>query len=121
MKAYLIDPWSCTITEVERTADYRDVYRHLTNLEEDDIVTLMDAIRLDDGDAIMVDDEGLFKPAPMWSLMPPFNPIEIRGRGLVCGSDSEGNCANVKIGLDALKKMVGFAIVPGLRMYSNAA
>lgn len=121
MKAYLICPWARTITEVERAADYRDIYRLLTNLEEDVVVDTFDLVRMDNGDGVYVDDEGLFKPAPMWSFLPPCNPIEIRGRGLVCGSDDEGNCADVKIELAELKAMIGFAIAPGVRMYSNAA
>lgn len=90
MKAYLIDVASRTITETDYSGDYKDIYRHLG-------CSTFDLARIDEGDGIFVDDEGLLKG-------PVYNFFAIRGytqplagKGLVLGSDAEGESIEPQI------------------------
>jgi hypothetical protein len=120
MKAFLIDPIAKTITEVEHDlgSDHfdalKDIYRHIG-------CDLVDVVRLQDGDGIYVDDEGLLKsPSPdsFWA-MPELYGEEAAwtGKGLVLGSDAKGDSTEPKITLDELKRIVVFLVPDQLLTY----
>lgn len=115
MKAYLIRPRDCSIVEVDYTGDYRNIYEHLSEPAAEIEVTCFDVVRLDDGDGCYVDDEGLFKPSPMFMI----GDREIRGQGLVLGSDSQGNATEPKISLEDLRALIAWQVVPGFRLYAK--
>jgi hypothetical protein len=119
MKAFLIDPIAKTITEVEHKTEgedggLHDIYRHIG-------CDLVDVVRLQDGDGIYVDDEGLLKsPSPdsFWA-MPELYGEEAAwtGKGLVLGSDAKGDSTEPKITLDELKRIVVFLVPDQLLTY----
>lgn len=101
MKAYLIDPKEQTVTQVEYTGDYTNIYTHI---EAD----LFDVARLyRNGDGAFVDDEGLLKePDHFWVHRNYAQPLA--GRGLVLGVDDEGNSVEPKTTLEELTADVFF-------------
>lgn len=105
-KAILIDPFKCEITEVERdAADYTNIYPLLSH--ESMTVDHFDVVRLDRGDGIFVDDEGLLKPCVRYFLWDGY-PQQLAGRGLIVGSNDAGNATAVKITLDEVRRRVTF-------------
>jgi len=83
MKAFLIDPDNQTITEVESTG-LEDLYRLI------DCHTV-DAVPIDAGDVIYVDDNGLYvEPQPASFTYKGFS-VPLCGKGVVVGVDDEGD------------------------------
>jgi hypothetical protein len=84
-KTLLIDPFKQTITEVQ----YRGDYKHIYELIECDTY---DAARINKhGDALFVDDEGLFKEGQAFFLHKDY-PQPLAGKALLLGcraSDGE--------------------------------
>ena len=119
-KAYLIDPFCLTtdewgkpqfdqqeiVREVEMSADYRDIYHKLTH--ETMAVSTMEAVHAfsTPGDICYVDEEGLFKnTVDHWFILRGF-PQPIRGRGLICGTDREGDSIDPKVAIETVRKNV---------------
>lgn len=101
MNAYLIDPVARTITAVDYTGKYTNIYDHI---EAD----CFDLVRINcEGDAIFVDDEGLLKDDQSFFMYEGY-PSPLAGRGLVLGSDEEGESVSPKITLEELKANVSF-------------
>lgn len=100
--AFLIDPFTETVAKVAYDGDYRTVTRLI------DCQTL-DAVRIDrKGNTIFVDDEGLVSDKPvqgMWSYMGE-NTVQLAGRGLVLGTDGEGESASPTITLEAVASRI---------------
>lgn len=104
MKAFLINPFEKSITEVEHNGDYREIYK-LCDYQTFDVV------RLEEGDGIYVDDEGLLKTiaADSFFSLPATHPHQAYvGKALVLGCDEEGNSTSPKISLEELKARVRF-------------
>jgi hypothetical protein len=101
MRAILIDPVAKTVTEVEHTDDYRDIYKHL----ECDLFTV---VGIDEVDSVFIDDEGLLKdePGPFFALAG--YPQPLAGRGLILGCDEEGESIAARMSLDEARAMVSF-------------
>ena len=87
MKAFLIDPFKREITEVEHNGDYTQIYELIE-------CRTFDAVYLDDGDCIFVDDEGLFAAK---RAMFKVGHSNLANKGLVLGSDKEGETVAAKI------------------------
>ena len=98
MKAYLIDPFEKSINEVEYSGDYQDIYK-LINAD------LFDVVYMDDGIGVFVDDEGLFKDNQAFFQV---GYAMLAGRGLVLGTDDEGESISPKISLKDLAKKIKF-------------
>ena len=81
MLAYLIDPEHHSITEVEYDGTMQGIYENID-------ATLMDAVRINDTDVVYVDDEGLYNCDFYWRYGDYPHPIA--GKGLVLGTDREG-------------------------------
>jgi hypothetical protein len=101
MQAYLIDPFARTVEPIDYDGDYRSIYRLIGNG-----CSTFTALGLwHPGDAVFLDDEGLFKKGLMGFVLD--GHIEhLFGRGVVLGSDAEGDEAPAKIGLDELRRRV---------------
>lgn len=101
MRAYLIDPHEMTVTEVEYSGDYRQIYDHI------DCGTF-DAARFDDnGDTAFVDDEGLSVEGQKYFMIAGY-PQPLAGKALILGTDDEGGSISPQVSLARLKKMVRF-------------
>ena len=80
MRAILIDPFTREITEVEHNDDFRQIYEFIG-------ADAFDAARLEDGQIIYVDDEGLFRDdQKFWSI----EGRVLAGKGLVLGVNAAG-------------------------------
>jgi hypothetical protein len=102
MKAFLIDPKAQSITEVDYSGDYNDIYR----LIEADV---FDVVRLyPSGDGAFIDDEGLLKESEFFWAHRNY-PQLIAGRGLVLGVDADGESASPSVTLQQLHDDIAFA------------
>ena len=105
MNAYLIDPFAKTVTEVEYGGNYQEIYQ-LIDCDTFDVVRINNK-----GDAIFVDDEGLINGKPQAFFMYQDYPQPITGKGLVLGSDTEGETTAPRISFDELcDKIWWFAV-----------
>ncbi|MDR5839367.1 hypothetical protein [Caballeronia sp. LZ034LL] len=105
MKAFFIHPFAKTVTEVQHTGELKDIYVTLG-------CNVIDAVRLLNGDAIFIDDEGLLKPIDPNSFwrVPSLHPESVyTGRGLVMGSDRTGAPKNEPaISLEEMQRLIQF-------------
>jgi hypothetical protein len=98
MKAFLINPFDKTVSEVDYSGDYKDIYK-LIDAE------LFDVVYIDGNNCIYVDDEGLFKNEQAFFQV---GYAMLAGRGLVLGTDDEGESISPEIALEELRKQVTF-------------
>lgn len=113
MRAYLINPFTRSITEVEYDGNYKSIYG-LINAH------CFDVARLDHGDGIYIDDEGLISGQPQQFFLVKGYPTPLAGKGLVLGSDDEGETTPPRITLDQLTSLITFLtdieVLVGARM-----
>jgi hypothetical protein len=83
MRSILIDPFTRTVTEVEYTGDYKQIY-DLIDCDTYDVARINQH-----GDGIFVDDEGLFKEQEQKFFLHEDYPQPLAGKGLVLGCDME--------------------------------
>lgn len=102
MRAYLIDPQAKRVTETEYNGDFKHIY-DLTGCDTFDVVGFGDV-----GDGVYVDDEGLLK-GPEFFFQITGCPSPLAGKGLVLGSDDDGNSIEPKITIDELRALVTFS------------
>jgi hypothetical protein len=103
MDAYLIDPFAQTVTVVDFTGDYKQIYQ-LIQAELFTVVPINMA-----GDGIFVDDEGLFVDTDEQRYFIFTNNGEtqlLAGRGLVLGVDGAGESVSPHMTLDELTAMI---------------
>src|SRR6478735_6858934 len=85
MKAFLVDPDNQEILEVDYSGDFQAIYSFI---EAD---TFCAARFSDVGDCVYLDDDGLANQKSLWNfkIMPPDRLYA--GKGLVLGTDEEGD------------------------------
>lgn len=99
MRAYLIDPYKETVTEVEHDDTLESIYRYI---EADTFDVAYVAGR---GGGVFVDDEGLFKRSlSAWVYLGYHSPLV--GKGLMLGCDPEGNSIGPEPRLDSVQRHV---------------
>ena len=100
MKAYLIDPYEQSVSEVEYNGDYNQIYKLID-------ATTFDVARIANGDSIYIDDEGLSKDWQEFFMHKDYgNPLA--GKGLVLGCNDEGDSTEPACTLEQLRGQVGF-------------
>lgn len=101
MRAILIDPMTESVTVVEHSGDYRNIYE-LIDCET------FSVIDIGNGEAIYVDDEGLLHDDPQhfWKLDTYHNPVA--GKALVLGVNEEGDSISSRIDPAALHRRLTF-------------
>jgi len=104
MKAYLIDPFEMTISEVNYSGNYEEIYK-LIDCKYFDCVNLGRT-----GDTIYIDDEGLINGKQQEFFKVKGYPTPLAGYGLVLGSDEEGDSVEPKISLEELRELVSFDV-----------
>ena len=106
MKAFLIDPYAMTVTEVQYGGDYNEIYK----LTDCDIFTCVTFNEHED--SIFIDDEGLIngKEQAFFRVVDtPRGPsYPLVGKGLVLGTNEEGESVEPKVTLEQLKKQIQF-------------
>lgn len=101
---FLIDPKEKTITPVLMdTSDYKNIYKLL------DITSPFTVVEIDKTNLVYVDDEGLLKADPRYYFSLEGFPSPLASRGLVLGSDEEGETISTTLSLEALQAMVSFS------------
>ncbi len=106
MKAYLIDPFQKSISEVNYSGDWQNINRMIGC---DYFTTVM---LNDDGDTAFVDDEGLLKDQAEMQyfrirMAPDFHQT-IAGKGLVLGTDSQGESVAPTCNIEWLEGVISF-------------
>lgn len=99
--AYLIDPAARTVTQVEYTGDYTNIYTHI----DADCFDIVRVYR--NGDGIFVDDEGLLKPQEHFFLHRNY-PNPLAGKGLMLGCDEEGESIAPQTSIETLREDITF-------------
>lgn len=105
MKALLIDPAFRTITKVDYTGDFRQIYE-LIDADNFDVVSVAGP---DDKEvSVFVDGEGLLNNNPHgWFTIEGYAQ-PLRGRGLVLGTDEYGESVDAPIDTLDAARMVQF-------------
>lgn len=99
MKAYLIDPNTRTIKEVEYSGNYKDIYKLCD-------YTCFTTVQIDDNeDTLFVDDEGLKGSVYQFIGVKGFGQ-PIAGKGLLLGTTEDGNSVSPKMSLEDLKSRI---------------
>jgi hypothetical protein len=109
IKAISIDPFTCTVSEVEYDgSDFTQIYPLMSHPAHPvDTFTTARVDTLREGDALFVDDEGLFKSPPRWfQIAGGHQPFA--GKGLIIGSDSDGESRSCKTSVDLVRMSVIF-------------
>ena len=105
MRAVLINPILQLITEVEYNGDYRQIYEHIQ-------ARMFELVSLEGPGGtevcIFVDEEGLLNDNPHGWFTVDGYAQPLRGRGLVLGSDDEGNTVGSPLNAAQVAAMVQF-------------
>lgn len=100
MHAYLIDPFTRTIEQVPYSGHYSDIYR----LTQCDTFTVVGLPR---NDALYIDDEGLLCDLTQQAFFRVAGyPTPLAGRGLILGTDDEGDTTNPKLTIEDIRHAV---------------
>lgn len=100
MRGILIDPFTKKIEEVDTTGKLPEIYSMLG-------VELITIVHIGESDVLFLDDEGLFVPRDeqeyfYWSgSNQPY-----AGKGLIIGTDEEGDSTDAEIDLEEVKQRV---------------
>ena len=113
--AYLIDPFTRTLSQLIYSGNYKHIGRIIG-------ADLFDVVRMSNGDAIYIDDEGLFKPADEQEYFilfdepaasRPDNAIPrhfLAGAGLILGTNKEGGSTKPAADIDWYTQRLGFIV-----------
>lgn len=106
MKAILIDSENRTVSEKE-IEDWRGIAPSIG-------CELFDIVRLDNGNGVYVDDEGLMKDPQHFFVLKGY-PNPLAGNGLVLGTNPEGESVSTTLTVEKVKAMVKFYNVSQIR------
>lgn len=112
MKAYLIDPFTQTVSEVEYSGDYREIY----SLIDCDTFTCADFNPF--GDTVFVDDEGLINGKPQEFFLIGDYPTPLAGKGLVLGTNEDGESVEPSMTIHQVAARVDW--IPNIYTYHLA-
>jgi hypothetical protein len=107
MKGLLIDPIKRTITQVEHSGDYRQIYELLSDPENGLAVDDFNIVQLDRINTVYVDGEGLLKDPRHFFLLKGYAQ-PLAGRGLVIGCDHLGDSISTTLTAAALSRIVTY-------------
>jgi hypothetical protein len=108
MRGYLVDPFNKTVTDVET-----DGYPHFKTLIGVDLICTVTVRVYDKGefipprDTIFLDDEGLYVKDQAYFLVAGYAQ-PLAGKGILLGTDAEGETVGAYMEFDEFKKMVSF-------------
>ena len=107
MRGILINPWTKEITEVQVEEGLQAMYVLLSNpAPEVRVDCFAIGFMWQNGDTLYVDDEGLFKAQAFFSVNGQAQAMT--GRGLILGSDDEGNSVDIKSSLTDIQNEIRF-------------
>jgi hypothetical protein len=110
MRAILIDPVRKTVTVVEHNGDYREIHKLLSDEESGLHVDTFTCVRINERDAIFVDDNGLYQndDNPQFFFLWRGYHQPLAGRGLILGADKDGETIGAGIPLQDACEHVTF-------------
>ena len=100
MRGILINPFDQTVTEVDYSGDFRDIYKLID-------AQCFDCARISRNDGIFVDDEGLLNGTTHFFEHSEY-PNPLAGKGLIVGCDEEGESQSCKTTIEEVKANVRF-------------
>lgn len=103
MKGILIDPFARTVTRVDVAKGIDAIYSLIQ-------ARPFDCVRIDERNAIFVDDEGLYRDDQRFFQFRGY-PQPLAGRGLILGNDREGETVSCTLTLADVKGRVTFPAV----------
>lgn len=111
MRGILIDPRAFTLTEVQLEAT-KDRLQQIYDLLQ---CHTFDCVGLDNGDTLYVDDNGIATGSPFHFIVADY-PQPLVGRGLILGTNDEGESISSITTLDDLRTRITFMthLAPGL-------
>lgn len=98
LRGYLIDPEKKTIEPVIHNGDYKQIYKFIG-------ADCFDVVRIDDENMIFVDDEGLLNGTRYFFMLKGY-PQPFAGKGLLMGSNDEGDTVSSSMRLEDVQKLV---------------
>lgn len=104
MRAFLIDPFERTLTEVDYDGDFHSIYK-LCDFDTFDVVNAYPYPQVD----VYVDDEGLFKEDQAFFLWGDY-PQPLSGKGLILGHDLCGDSTEVDLSYEQIKSCITFCV-----------
>lgn len=109
IKAIIIDPWTRTIEHGTVKAGADGSYKGLVAavFEGRPVQGYIEHVSVDGVNGVYVDEEGLLKD---WSTMAFFRwgPQQLAGRGVVVGSNDEGDTVDVSLDIELVRRDVQF-------------
>jgi len=100
MKAILINAEEKTITEIDYSGDYKEIYELI------DCQTFT-CVSMENGDAMFVDDEGLLTNPEHFIQIKDYH-APIAGSGLILGTGDEGESISCKHTIETIQDNVKF-------------
>ena len=94
MRAILIDPAKQTITEVDYDGNWTSISTHI------DCTTFASAVVFENEDTLYIDDEGLWGATHFFRI--EGYPDPLAGRGLILGTNEDGESIAAKSDIEAL-------------------
>jgi hypothetical protein len=110
VRAILIDPFACTVADVEHDASHLDNVRLQLSHEVHPVHSLALAYCpfLRNGEAIYVDNQGSLESPVRFFRIAGLEP-PLAGKGLILGTDKEGNTISATSSLELITAAVTFA------------
>lgn len=114
VRAILIDPFTCTVTEVEHDAsNYPNIYKLISHEAHPvDCFTCAYSNMLQSGEAIFIDDNGMLNNPVRFFQFAGY-PQALAGKGLILGCDEDGDTIGATSQLATIKSAVMFAEARG--------
>ena len=104
MKAILINVKNQSVTQIEMSDDYNEIYTHIGN----GCRTFEVPVEFDNGDVLYVDEEGLLQPDKEGAFIMSGWNRPIVGNALIIGADAEGNSVDAKTNADDVARIIRF-------------
>ena len=105
MNAYLIDPFARTVTAVDYSGDFNDIYKLID-------CDTFDVARVGKGEDIFVDDNGLFAPPDNQQFFVfESYPQPLAGKGLLLGTDGRGETIASSLTIEEVKSRLSWVNV----------
>ena len=118
-KGILIDPFACSVTEVDLPGPYSCLYPVLSHESMPvDLFTTAYPPWLEDNDCILVDDEGLLKPCDRFFFADGY-PQPLAGKGIVLGADDKGETIAPRTSLVTVKARITFLARGGPHLFAT--
>jgi len=103
MKGILIDPWEKRVSSIEVDKGLGALYDAM------DCSCVTTPISFENRDSLFMDDEGRFRDNAFWEFEDPRGQVwQFVGKGLILGTDEEGDSESARSELEDIKERCTF-------------